>query len=85
MRWRLVPATDITLRRWVGEWVVNDAMSGNTHLLDSQAGLILRRLQSGPATEEELAEACGSAQLTETLRQHLEILTELDVIEPCPV
>lgn len=84
--WRLLPCCDVVLRRWLDEWVVTDTTSGNTYLLNLDAGIVLHLLQAGPATPAELATALqDNGRGSEALHQYLNALTELDLIEPCPL
>jgi PqqD family protein of HPr-rel-A system len=87
MRWWVLPVRELSLRCWSEEWVLNDAISGDTHLLGFVAGAILSRLQAGPATAAELAaSALGSNSLEKdgTVQEYLDALATLDLIEPCP-
>ena len=84
--WWLLPCCDVVLRRWLDEWVVTDTTSGNTYLLNLDAGIVLRLLQEGAATVAELATALqDNGRVGETLHQCLDALAELDLIEPCPL
>lgn len=84
--WRLLPARDLSLRRWGDEWVASDANSGDTHLLSLAAGIIVTRLQAGPvATTELTAALMGTGQAEGgTVQECLDALAALDLIEPYP-
>ncbi len=84
--WRRLPVRDLSLRRWDNEWVASDTISGDTHLLSLAAGIILARLQAGPATTAELTVALLDTGQVEgdAVQECLDALAALDFIEPCP-
>ncbi len=84
--WRVLPARDLSLRRWDDEWVASDAISGDTHLLSLAAGIIVIRLQAGPVTTTELTAALMGTGQAEggTVQECLDALAALELIEPCP-
>ena len=86
MQWRVLPVRELSLRRWGGEWVASDAISGDTHLLSADAGDIVSRLCVGPATTAELVSVLkGSGEnKDDTMQETLDALAGLDLIEPCP-
>ena len=43
-------------RQWEGDYVVFNAASGNTHLLDIASGEVLMALLGGPASASQIAE-----------------------------
>ena len=61
VKWRLVPADSLCWREWAGEIVVFNDLTGNTHLLNPIAGLVLRRLAASGAafSAAGLAESIG--------------------------
>lgn len=87
MQWRILPVRKLSLCCWDEEWVASDAISGDTHLMSFNAGIIVSRLQAGPATRMELAAALrGNGQgKDENVQEFLDALASLDLIEPCPV
>ena len=62
--WRLVPADSLCWREWAGELVVFNDLSGNTHLLNPLAGLVLMRLAESRAmfSAAELTESIGQSE-----------------------
>ena len=87
MHWRILPVRKLNLRCWENEWVVSDAVSGDTHLLNFAAGVIMNRLLAGPASAVELA-----AELMRTgekedgiVQDYLEALAATYLIEPASV
>ena len=87
MGWRILPARELALRCWDGEWVVNDVVSGDTHLLSFPAGSIVDRLSAGPASTADLTAALesGSQGKDDNVQEYLDALASLDLIEPCPI
>jgi PqqD family protein of HPr-rel-A system len=47
-------------RHWSGETVIFDTRTGDTHLLDPLSSELLRRLEAGPKTSDELAAALAA-------------------------
>ena len=48
------------LRVWAGEAAAYDTLSGNSHLLEPLFTELLRRLEAGPKTSDELAAALAA-------------------------
>ena len=67
VKWRLVPADSLCWREWDGEIVVFNDLTGNTHLLNLIAGLVLRRLAESGAefSAAELTESIGPSEPVE--------------------
>jgi PqqD family protein of HPr-rel-A system len=63
-RWCSAPAAALTCREWNGEIVVFNQQTGSTHLLDTFASDVLRRLMACErgTTVEELASALAHGQ-----------------------
>lgn len=59
-RWQRNPATRFASRAWADEAVVYDALTGDTHLLEPLSTELLRRLEAGPKTSDELAAALAA-------------------------
>jgi PqqD family protein of HPr-rel-A system len=53
--WSLRPGQTLQHRHWDGEYVLYNDLSGDTHLLDDAAIVLLQALQCGPATRAALA------------------------------
>jgi PqqD family protein of HPr-rel-A system len=53
--WSLRPGQTLQHRQWDGEYVVYNDLSGDTHLLDDAAIVLLQALRTGPATRAALA------------------------------
>ena len=87
MQWRILPVRQLAIRCWDGEWVVNDTISGDTHLLSFGAGVIVDQLRKEPATTAELASILRNSapRQDENVQEYLDALASLDLIEPCPV
>jgi len=47
-------------RHWSGETVIFDTRTGDTHLLDPFSSELLRRLEAGPKSSDELAAALAA-------------------------
>jgi PqqD family protein of HPr-rel-A system len=61
LRWQTIPREALVWRDWEGEIVVYNGRTGNTHLLNSLCGLVLKRLY-------QLDSALSVQELTETIR-----------------
>ena len=57
MRWSGLKRERWASRSWVDEIVAYDLLSGHTHLLEPLSTELLRRLEAGPKTTDELAAA----------------------------
>lgn len=73
--WHLVPGQTLLHRGWDGAFVLYNDLSGDTHLLSTDAMALLTALRDGDVTPEELA----APELTELLAT----LRQLDLAEPC--
>lgn len=61
-QWRLMDGQLLTMATWGdGLHVLYNDLSGDTHLLGTDAVDLLRLLQRGAAAESALAAACGNA------------------------
>ena len=84
MRWRGAPTMALAWREWDGEFVLYNANTGSTHLLDSVAAVILRRLcsvESGATIGElvDALEAGGSFEETQDCAAYVvKLLEEFD-------
>jgi len=82
VRWRAISAFTLHWRSWGNEHVVYNAGSGDTHLFNDLAALILRALQEKAATLDELSQLCATSfnqDEDEELQAQLnELLLELD-------
>jgi len=80
--WKLLEGQTLNCRGWDDEFMVYNDVSGDSHLLGIDAMELLRRLRSGPASEEMLAEALAVApDEREGLALTLEQLAGLFLIE----
>ena len=52
-------APSLHWRFWDGQYVVYDAVTGDTHLLDPLHAALVRRLIAGPADLDALVTDCG--------------------------
>ncbi|WP_036171771.1 HPr-rel-A system PqqD family peptide chaperone [Massilia sp. 9096] len=52
--WSLRPGQTLQHRQWDGEYVLYNDLSGDTHLLDDAAVVLLQALRGGPATHAAL-------------------------------
>lgn len=55
-----VATRSIATRNWSDETVAYDIRTGNTHLLEPLSTELLRRLEAGPKTSDELAAALAA-------------------------
>lgn len=55
--WRLTPGQRLAHRGWDGQFVIYNSLSGDTHLIDTDAMDILLLLQRGGATQPALLAA----------------------------
>jgi len=82
VQWRAISAFTLHWRSWGDEHVVYNAGSGDTHLFNDFAALILRTLQEKTATLDELSQLCAASfkqDVDEELNAQLnELLLELD-------
>jgi PqqD family protein of HPr-rel-A system len=58
--WRVISGQQLVCRSWDDEFVLYNNLSGDTHLLDSDAVDLLMALRAAPATAPKLAEALGA-------------------------
>ena len=61
--WQVPANAGLRWRTWNDEHVVYHGASGDTHLLNPAAAAILRRMESAPATIEDVARMLGDASL----------------------
>jgi PqqD family protein of HPr-rel-A system len=87
--WGITPGCRLLWRSWESEHIVYNTGSGDTHLVDSISALLLKSLEPGPLSEEDLASlvrhrvASDSHQDAATFaRQLLEQFHALGLIEP---
>ena len=61
-RWHVADPSALVSRHWPGndEHLVFNTASGDLHLLNSAATVILEQLSTGPATADELAVLLGT-------------------------
>jgi len=82
VQWRAISVFTLHWRSWGDEHVVYNAGSGDTHLFNDFAALILRTLQEKTATLDELSQLCATSfkqDVDEELHAQLnELLLELD-------
>jgi PqqD family protein of HPr-rel-A system len=65
--WRITRGCQLLWRRWDEEYIVYNTGSGNTHLLDSISGDVLRYLEEHPSNQQKLAaELAGGLDLNKT-------------------
>ena len=74
--WRLVPGQALLHHGAGDEYLVFNDLSGDTHLLDAQAMLVLRALQAGPQR------LCGEADAPEEIAALLAELQDLMLVQP---
>lgn len=89
--WRIAPGQSLRHRNWLGEVVLYNDLSGDTHLLDESALHLLQVLQGGPAEERALATSVRAMFEGEdgevddaSVAQMLAELAALALIEPTP-
>ena len=85
--WRLTPGFDPEWREWGDESLLFERFSGDLHLLDSTTAQIIKLLQEGEASAEELTEQLSNklailaieekAELSSFVRQALQQLSGL--------
>ena len=87
--WTVPGANALKWRHWDGSFVVFNPASGDTHFLNGLAGAILKFLEAGPATIEELLnhleEVSGNpldGELTEQIGRLVERFDAVGLIEP---
>lgn len=56
MQWRIIGDSALQFRSWNDEFVVYNALSGDTHLLEESAAQILLALQRAPSDVLSLAQ-----------------------------
>jgi PqqD family protein of HPr-rel-A system len=89
LAWRIAPETDLRGKLLGNQYVVYNCGSGDTHVLDPIAALLIEQLQERCFESEELADRVGALlnlEATEGLYSKLkETLSQLDrlgLIEP---
>lgn len=87
--WKIAPATSLHFKHWDEELVVFNSISGNTHLLGSDATYVLLKLQQAPANIAMLIEHLSIELQTDAneafkkqIEQVVSQLCNLDLIEP---
>ncbi len=85
--WRVVGDAGIQTHEWDGQLVLYHGGTGNTHLLDGDAAVIIRVLHKGAATARQLADelngdAGGEDARQARLARTLDALQRLDIVEP---
>lgn len=87
--WRRTRGGALLWRRWGDEAVAYDPNTGDTHLLDALAAVILGRLETNPANAEDLAvelardlDVTHRADITESVEQAFDRFAALGLIEP---
>ncbi len=87
--WKLSGGSSLLWRRWNDEYVVHNAGSGDTHLLDLLAGEVLKQLEASSADAQELTQRVAAAvelPADVVLVQHIERLLadfdQLGLIDP---
>ena len=87
--WRVIPKTDLRWRLLEGQYVVYNSGSGDTHVLDPIAALLIQQLTGRCYKSKELAEQIGmllnievTEELHTKLQQTLWQLDEKRLIEP---
>ncbi len=85
-----MPGQTLQHRCWDEEYVLYNALSGDTHLLTPAAIHLLQQLQQAPAGESALLASLSSAfdfdddaEPAEATARLLEQLKKLSLIEPC--
>ncbi len=82
VRWRAISGFALHWHSWGKEHVVYNTGSGDTHLFNDFAALILKSLQENPATSDELLQLCTTSfkhdEREELHSQINELLFELD-------
>jgi PqqD family protein of HPr-rel-A system len=82
VRWRAISGFTLHWHTWANEHIVYNAGSGDTHLFNDFAALILRTLQEKATTVEELSQLCATSfkqdEDEELYAQINELLLELD-------
>lgn len=84
--WRIIPGQAVRHREWDGEYIVYNNLSGDTHLLDGSAMLLLRAVAAAPGDAAALAERLRGAlgldqQEVEEIPAVLDQLAALSLIE----
>jgi len=82
VRWRAISGFMLHWHKWGNEHIVYNAGSGDTHLFNDFAALILSSLQEEAAMVDELSQLCASSfkqdENDELHAQINELLLELD-------
>ena len=87
--WKATGEEGLHWRRWQGDYIVFNPLSGNTHLLDIVAGNLLIAILAGQMATDELTEKISTfleveadAKVSAHVVSILEKLDELGLIEP---
>ncbi|KQZ25990.1 HPr-rel-A system PqqD family peptide chaperone [Duganella sp. Root1480D1] len=75
VQWQLVPGQSLLHRRWDGQVVLYNEVSGATHLLDDQTLDLLQALRDGELGPEDWADP--------ELQLAFNDLRKLYLVEPC--
>lgn len=89
--WKVSGAGKLHWRRWAGDYVVFNPLSGDTHLLDIVAGDVLMNILATPSSTHELTRKaaafleleCGE-DLSSCVKDIVVRLDGLGLIEPVP-
>lgn len=87
--WQSTGRGAIKFRRWPAQWAVFNPVTGNTHLLDEAAGLVLETLDQSPAPLSAEAlyrqlydqDAASDAAEFQALQETLQLFAGLALIE----
>lgn len=84
--WRAIPGQALRHREWNDEFIVYNNLSGDTHLLDGSAMLLLRAVAAEPDTAAALAQRLRGAlkldqQEVDEIPAMLDELAALSLIE----
>jgi PqqD family protein of HPr-rel-A system len=86
--WKLVEPSELHWRHWDDQFVVYNAASGDTHVLQQPAGEILRLIERSPAESSRLTAELASLldlpadeDLSLQVERLLQELSELNLIE----
>ena len=84
MQWRLIDDNALQFRAWNEEFVVYNALSGDTHVLEIPAAEVLLLLQRGPMDLSSIAQGLArkwQCELGQTFLNELEMtLSEMHTL-----
>jgi len=87
--WSIVPNATLHLKIWDDECVVFNSGSGQTHVVDPIATLLIRRIKEGPIDSQALLSHVAklldvelTSEVRNALEARLQYLDELSLIEP---